>query len=77
MMPKKIKFRDEYMEIVPPKSKTDAYGEVNAIYVARSKTRYCPVQLLLRYMNAAKIDFERTLPSFRQLTFHKKTNNYS
>ena len=63
MMIKQIKFHDEYMEIVlpiVPKSKTDAYREGNVIYVARSKTRYCPVQLLLRYTNAAKINFEST-----------------
>ena len=72
-----IHLHDEYMEIILPKSKTDVYREGNVIYIARSKTKYCPVRLLLRYMGAANIDGENELPLFRQLTFHKKTNTYT
>jgi hypothetical protein len=77
LQPDQITVHEEYMQILLPKSKTDVYREGNLVYVARSRTKYCPVQLLLRYIEAAKIDFGSSLPLFRQLTFHKKTNSYS
>ena len=72
-----IHLHDEYMEIILPKSKKDVYREGNVIYIARSKTKYCPVRLLLRYMGAANIDCENDLPLFRQLAFHKNNNTYT
>lgn len=77
MQPNHIQFHEQYIEILIPRSKTDVYREGNIVYISKSKTQYCPVDLLLRYMRAAKIDFNSSQTLFRQVTFHKKTNTYS
>ena len=77
IQPNHIIFHEEHIEILIPQSKTDVYREGNVVYITRSRTKYCPVDLLLRYMKEAKIDTKSSLPLFRQLSYRKKNNSYS
>ena len=74
IQPNQITFR---YEIKVPRSKTDVYREGNVVYISWFRTKYCPAELLLRYMSAAVIDTSCSLPFFRMLTFHKTTNSYA
>ena len=42
------------MSIVIPNSKTDVYREGNKAIIARTGNASCPVDMVLRYMSAAK-----------------------
>ena len=64
IQPNQITFYDNYIEIKVPRSKTDVYREGNVVYISRFSTKYCPAELLLRYMSAAGIDASNSLPLF-------------
>ena len=40
-------------------------------------SKYCPVNLVKKYMKAAGISFESNLALFRPLIYYKKSNSYS
>lgn len=74
---KHLVFHDRHMTIFIPKSKTDIYREGNIVYIGRSHTEYCPVELTLRYMLEGNIQQGSDLPLFRSLNYHRKSKNYS
>ena len=54
-----------------PRSKTDVYREGSYVYIAKLENKYCPVVILLRYIEAANLDLSSHLPLFRPLTKNK------
>lgn len=71
-----IEFLKDHIKILVPKSKTDIYQEGQFVYIARSSSRYCPIEMLIRYMAAARIDYNSNMPIFRPLTFLKRSKTY-
>ena len=65
------------MTIFVPRSKTDVYREGNIVYVNSVDSKYCPANLVKKYMTAAGISSESNLPLFRPLIYYKKSNSYS
>ena len=65
------------MSIFIPRSKTDIYREGNIVYIDRLHNKYCPVNLVIRYIETAGIDFKPTLPLFRSVSYHRSSNSYS
>lgn len=59
IQPNHIEFLEKYIKIFVPKSKTDIYREGNFIYIRKTGTKHCPVAILLTYMKAANIEFNR------------------
>ena len=51
-----IIIHDSYMAIFIEKSKTDICRNGNWLYLAKLKSKPCPITLLRRYMKLAKID---------------------
>jgi len=60
-----------------PRSKTDIYREGNYVYISESKSKYCPVGVLRRYLDLSGIDVCSTLPLFRPLFFHRSSSSYT
>ena len=65
------------MTIFIPRSKTDVYREGNIVYINGVDNKYCPVNLVKKYMKAASISLDSNLPLFRLLIHYKKSNSYS
>ena len=51
-----IVIHDSYMAIFIEKSKKDIYRNGNRLYLAKLKSKLCPITLLKRYMKLEKID---------------------
>ena len=51
-----IEFAYNHMSIFIPSSKTDVYRDGNKTVIARRGNVTCPVNMVLRYMSAAKMD---------------------
>ena len=67
-----IVFHDSYMAIFIEKSKTDIYRNGNWLYLAKLKSKLCPITLLRRYMKLAKIDKHSNFYIFRGLCKRSK-----
>ena len=67
ILPSHLNFYDLYMTIFIPRSKTDVYREGNSVYINGSASKYCPVNLVKKYMKAACISFDSNLPLFNLL----------
>ena len=62
-----IVIHDSYMAIFIEKSKTDIYRNGNWLYLAKLKSKLCPMSLLRRYMELAQIDKHSNGYIFRRL----------
>ena len=62
-----IVIHDSCMAIFIEKSKTDIYRNRNWLYLAKLKSKLCPITLLRRYMKLAKIDKHSNGYIFRRL----------
>ena len=62
-----IVIHDSYMAIFIEKSKKDIYRNGNRLYLAKLKSKLCPITLLKRYMKLAKIDKHSNDYIFRRL----------
>lgn len=71
-----ISFANDHMSIVIPSSKTDVYREGNKAIIARTDNATCPVNMVLRYMSAARMDHNSGGLLIRQLVFQKNYNTY-
>ena len=58
-----------------PRSKIDIYRERNYVYISESKSKYCRVGVLRRYLDLSGIDVCSTLPLFRPLVFHRRSSS--
>lgn len=67
-----ISFFEDHIKIIIPHSKTDIYREGNYVYIAKIKSKYCPVSILERYLSAAKTSTASNLPLIRGLQNTKK-----
>ena len=54
--PKHIEFHSNYIRIFVPRSKTDVYREGNYVFISASRSKYCPVRVLQRYLDLSGID---------------------
>ena len=70
ILPSHLNFYDTYMTIFIPRSKTDVYREGNIVYINSIDSKYCPVNLVKKYMTAAGISSESNLPLFRPLIYY-------
>ena len=77
IVPKHIEFHNDYIRIFLPRSKTDINREGNYVYISASRSKYCPVGVLRRYLNLSGIDSNSNLPLFRPLTFHPSNSSYT
>ena len=50
-----IAFHDEFVKIFVPRSKTVVYRESNFVYASKTRTNYCPVSILDRYIKTVYI----------------------
>ena len=69
-----IVIHGSYMAIFTEKSKTDIYRNGHWLYLAKLKSRLCPITLLRRYMKLAKIDKHSNDHIFRRLC--KRGNSF-
>ena len=54
--PKHIEFHRDFKRIFVPRSKTDVYREGNYVFISASRSKYCPVGVLQRYLDLSGID---------------------
>ena len=64
------------MSIFIPSSKTRVYREGNETIIAQRGNVTCPVNMVLRYMSAIKMDTNSSGVLIRQLIFRKNSNSY-
>ena len=69
-----IVIHDSYMAIFTEKSKTDIYRNGHWLYLAKLKSKLCPITLLRSYMKLAKIDKHSNDYIFRRL--RKRGNSF-
>ena len=77
IVPKHIEFHSDYIRIFVPRSKTDVYREGNFVFISASRSKYCPVGVLQRYLDLSGIDLCSSLPLFRPLVFHRSSSSYT
>ena len=76
IVPKHIEFHSDYIRIFVPRSKTDVYREGNFVFNSVTRSKYCPVGVLQRYLDLSGIDLSSPLPLFRPLVFHRNSSSY-
>ena len=57
------------MTILISRSKTDVYREGKIVYINSVDSKYCPVNLVKKYMKAAGISFQSNLPLAKMWSF--------
>ena len=77
IVPKHIEFHSDYIRIFVPRSKTDVYREGNFVFISASRSKYCSVGVLQRYLDLSGIDLCSSLPLFRPLVFHRSSSSYT
>ena len=65
ILPKHLEFHDDFLKIFIPRSKTDVYREGNFVFICKISGIYCPVNLILKYVNMAGVYLDSDLPLFR------------
>ena len=55
IQPNHIFFQEDFVKVFVRRSKTDVYREGNYVYISKLDCNYCPVTVLLRYIQAADI----------------------
>ena len=76
IVPAHLSITPDYLKIFIPWAKIDVYREGNFVYISQIKDKYCPVQILERYMMSANMDCQSKLPLFRPVKFFKSTNTF-
>lgn len=71
-----IMFYNNYVKLFLESSKTDVYREGRDVVISKTNTPTCPVNMLSRYLDLAKIQADSTDYVFRPLCFCKSTNTY-
>ena len=77
IVPKHIEFHSDYIRIFVPRSKTDVYSEGNFVFTSASRSKYCPVSVLQRFLDLSGIDLCSPLPLFRPTVFHRSSSSYT
>ena len=73
---KDIVFYDAYAKIFIEKSKTDVYREGKRVLIPKTGNYTCPVSMLLRYIQKAKITYSHNNVIFGSYTYYKSSNSY-
>jgi integrase len=71
-----ISIYDQHISIFISRSKTDRYNEGSNVYIAKTGSNTCPVNMLYRYLDMAGIECTSDEHIFRQITYLKKSNSY-
>lgn len=71
-----IQFFDTHVKLFLESSKTDVYREGRDVIIAKTNNFTCPVKMLIRYCNLAKIPESSSDYIFRPLSFCKSSNTY-
>ena len=61
---KNVKILDTHVEIFLEKSKCDQHRDGEIVYISKIDSKYCPVNLLLYFLNACNIDIDKDLEFF-------------
>ena len=69
-----IHYEHDHVRIFVPSAKNDIYREGNYVYIKKLGSKYCPVDVLRRYTEAANANNEPDLPIFRPLRFFRSSN---
>ena len=73
---KHITFYDTHVDIFIHKSKTDCYRNGKSVVISKLDSLFCPVDVLKRYLNMAKVQLNSNMYIFRSVTFLKKSNSF-
>ena len=68
ILPKHLELHDDFLKNFIPRSKTDVYREGNFVFIRKISGIYCPVNLILRYINMAGVSLDSHLPLFSLIT---------
>jgi integrase len=71
-----VTFCDSHMKVFIQKSKTDVHSKGNYVYISRTFSPNCPVNLLERYLRMSGIEEHSNEYIFRQLSYCKKSDTY-
>lgn len=71
-----VTFHESHLKLFVPKSKTDVQNKGSCVYISRTSSQNCPVNLLERYLNLSGIEENSDEYIFRQLSYSKKFNIY-
>lgn len=74
--PAHLDFCEGFLKILIPKAKNDIYREGNHVYIARLNNSYCPVSLVERYIQEAKINSSSSDRLFRNVRYYKSSSSY-
>ena len=77
IVPKHIECHGDYIRIFVPCSETDVYREGNCVFIIASRSKYCPIGVLQRFLDLSDIDLCSSLPLFRPLVFHRSSSSYT
>ena len=72
-----VNFFDTHMTIFIEKSKTDVYRDGVRVYISKTYSLTCPVNVMSRYVDAAGFDKFSQEFLFRGLTYHRKKKLYT
>ena len=70
----------EFHRIFVPRSsssKTDVYREGNFVLISASRSKYCSVGVLQRYLDLSGINLCSSVLFFRPLVFHRSSSSYT
>lgn len=66
-----IKWKDAYIEIKIPKSKTDIYRKGNVVIIAKTGNDMCPISWLSKYISLLQLNVSASDYLFTAITFKK------
>lgn len=72
----RIYYEHDHARIFVPRAKNDIYREGNYVYIKKLGNKYCPVEVLRRYTDAANANTEPNSPIFRSLRFFRSSNHF-
>ena len=71
-----VSFHSLYMSLFIEKSKTDQQRAGTHVFISKTYSVTCPVQMLETYLNQANIKHDSIEFIFRSVVYRKKTNTY-
>ena len=70
-----ISFSDTLVEIYISKSKTDIYRRGNKVVIAKTGNKLCPVNFLIKYIEATNLNLHSCEYLFTSIQFNKSENS--
>ena len=72
-----VEFHSDCIRIFVPRSETNVYRGGYYVFISASRSKYCPVGVLQRFLDLSGIDLRSSLPLFRPLVFHRSSSSYT